>query len=323
MLFVVYFGLLTTIFRVCKVSSDWYRLSQHPPLLKQRKQYIKTLREEYQLSKENYPPPTLLENGTPQQQASFVPSRHMTVGQSPLNIIQPKSSHRNSNQRTNPPAPPTSGHTQSSLSPRGLGETPCPAYLLENVQKLSLDDGVAEVRRCLFPTAEISPTHIHRNLARPAWNQRNSYKCCTKGELMAGKKSNRCRLRRLWQKHALAVCVVSLSCSHSTTGSWSSSHYSTWHTPSTKYIHRESLFLYHFILLLYSQKVNWFSRQHTIMCVYIKFYTMCSDSGWGGCTQWRCASYSMNWWSLFSWFSSPSPWACQSDNLCFFPTLPI
>ena len=186
-----------SLFRVCQVSQDWYQLSQHPPLLKQRKRYIKTLREEYQLSKENFPPPALRDNGTPQQQTSFIPSRHMTVGQSPLNVIQPKSAHRNSNRRTI--VPPTSGHTQSYLSP--LNETPCPAYLLENVKKLSLEDGVAdlEVRRCLFPMTDVSPSHNYRNLGPGrTWNTRNSHKCSAKGELTAGKKANRNRLRRLW-----------------------------------------------------------------------------------------------------------------------------
>ena len=182
-----------SLFRVCQVCRDWYQLSQHPPFMKQRKHYVKTLREEYQLSKENFPLPALRDNGTPQQQTPFIPSRHMTVGQSPLNVIQPKFSHRKSNRRTNPA--PTPGHTRPSLSP--LNETPCPAHLLENVQKLSLEDGVGdlEVRRCLFPVADVSPSHNHRNLAGRTWNQRN--KCSTKGELMAGKKANRNRLRRL------------------------------------------------------------------------------------------------------------------------------
>ena len=202
--------------RVCLVSRDWYRLSQHPPLLKERRGYIKALREDYQLSKENYPPPAPRDvNGTPQQppttsslsSAGFVTtSRQMTVGQSPLNVIQPRTSlNQNSGQRqtqTTTPShvAPSPAHTQQSL-----GQTPCPAYLLEDVQKLSLEDGVAEVRRCLFPTVtEVSPVHhTHKGthtVVRQAWTsqQRNGYKStATKGELMAGKKANRSRLRRL------------------------------------------------------------------------------------------------------------------------------
>ena len=185
------------------MSRDWYRLSQHPPLLKQRRCYVKALREDYQLSKENYPLSTLRDNGTPQPPSSFmVTSRQMTVGQSPLNVIQPRtglnrSSGRRQTQHTTP--------SQMVPSPQqSLGQTPCPTYLLEaDVQKLSLDDGVADVRRCLFPVAEVSPTHNHKAVqlttaARQAWNlpQRTGYKS-TKAELMAGKKANRSRLRRL------------------------------------------------------------------------------------------------------------------------------
>ncbi len=198
---------------------DWYRLSQHPPLLKERRGYVKALREDYQLSKENYPPAALRDNSTPQQQppassssAGFgPPSRQMTVGQSPLNVIQPRTGinqNSSSRQQTHTTTPshvaPSSAHTQ-----RGLGHTPCPSYLLEDVQKLSLEDGVAEVRRCLFPAtvAEVSPiSHGHKGThttagTRQAWSssqQRNVYKsAATKGELMAGKKINRSRLRRL------------------------------------------------------------------------------------------------------------------------------
>lgn len=176
--------------RVCQVSQSWYRLSQHPSLLKRRKRYVKARREEYQTSKENFPPSSLRDNGTPQQTVTYASLRHMTTGLSPLNVIQLKSSDRNTNHRTNAMPSPT----QTS------GQTPCPAYLLETVQRLSLEDNTAEVRRCLFPIADSTPPHhTHRNMpARPAWGQRNNYKCCTKGELiMAGKKTNRSRLRRL------------------------------------------------------------------------------------------------------------------------------
>ena len=179
---------------MCRVSRDWYRLSHHPPLLKKRRRYIKTLREEYRLSKENYPTSTttttVRDNGTPQQ-TSMTSSRHMTVGQSPLNVIQPKSSSRTSNQRR------SSSVVQPTLSsPATAGQTPCPSYLVENVKKLSLDDGTAEVRRCLFPMADLSPTRGYKG-TRTSWNQRSHHKSGGKGELMAGKKTNRSRLRRL------------------------------------------------------------------------------------------------------------------------------
>ena len=182
--------ILFVCFRMSQVSRDWYRLSRHPPLLKQRRRYVKLLREEYRLSKENYPPPNSRDSGTPQQ----VLSRHMTGGQSPLNVIQPKSGSRSHSHRT------SRAHSAIVTSPSG--QTPCPAYLLENVKKLSLDDGTAEVRRCLFPMADLSPTtRSLKNVAsRATWNQRshtNYHKCCTKSELMAGKKTNRSRLRRL------------------------------------------------------------------------------------------------------------------------------
>lgn len=179
------------IFRVCQVSHGWYRLSQHPPLLKQRRTYIKALKEEYQLSKENFPP-SLRNNSTPHaQQPSFVSSHQMTIAPSPLNVIQPRSSNSSGRQRQRQ----TSAPTQLASPPQqSSDQTPCPAYLLEDVGKLSLDDGVVEVRRCLFPTAEISPTH--KSLTRTLWNQRNAYKSA-KGDLMAGKKANRSRLRRL------------------------------------------------------------------------------------------------------------------------------
>ena len=191
------------------MSRDWYHLSQHPPLLKERRRYVKALREDYQQSKENYPLPVLRDNGTPQQppissSTAFVAtSRQMTVGQSPLNVIQPRtdlnqsSGRRQTHTTTTPSHVAPSPHTQ-----QGLGQTPCPAYLLEDIQKLSLDDGVTEVRRCLFPVAEISPiqpNHKGTHTARQAWTsqQRNGYKSAAKGELMAGKKANRSRLRRL------------------------------------------------------------------------------------------------------------------------------
>ena len=188
-----YYSLYFCVFsfsRVCQVSRNWYRFSRHPPLLKQRRHYVKALREDYQLSKENFPPPGLRDNDTPQQ-TSFVSSRHMTVGPSPLNIIQPKTSISRSNHH--------GISSQASLSPpqQGSGQTPCPVYLLENVRKLSIDEDTVEVRRCLFPMGESPPSHSHRSVAtRQTWNQRTNYKCCTK-ELMAGKKTNRSRLRRL------------------------------------------------------------------------------------------------------------------------------
>lgn len=189
------------------MSRDWYRLSQHPPLLSQRHSYIKALQEDYQLSKENYPPPALRDNSTPQPpptSSTFTTnSRQMTVGQSPLNVIQPRAGlNRSSGHRqthaTTPSHVASSPHTQQSL-----GQTPCPTYLLEDVRKLSLDDGVAEVRRCLFPVAEVSPVHNHKGSSHTAvrqpWTlqQRNGYKSGTKCELVAGKKANRSRLRRL------------------------------------------------------------------------------------------------------------------------------
>ena len=188
------------------MSHDWYHLSQHPPFLKQRHSYVKALREDYQLSKENYPPPSQRDNGTPQQPPTSsviaTTSRQMTIGQSPLNVIQPRTSlNRSSGHRQTHTM--TSSHVASSPhTQQGLGQTPCPTYLLEDVRKLSLDDGVAEVRRCLFPVAEVSPIHNHKGshtAARQAWTlqQRNGYKSGTKCELMAGKKANRSRLRRL------------------------------------------------------------------------------------------------------------------------------
>ena len=192
------------------MSRDWYRLSQHPPLLKERRRYVKALREDYQQSKENYPPPALRDNGTPQpppissSAAAFLAtSRQMTVGQSPLNVIQPRTNLNQSSGRQQTHATTTPSHVAPSPhTQQGLGQTPCPAYLLEDIQKLSLDDGVTEVRRCLFPVAEISPiqpNHKGTHTTRQAWTpqQRNGYKSATKGELMAGKKVNRSRLRRL------------------------------------------------------------------------------------------------------------------------------
>ena len=206
------------------MSRDWYRLSQHPPLLKERRNYVKALREDYQLSKENYPPSILRDSSTPQQPppptsssssstAGFgPPSRQMTVGQSPLNIIQPRTGINQtsgSRRQTHTTTPSHVAHSPAHTR-QGSGQTPCPAYLLEDVQKLSLEDGVAEVRRCLFPATvvEVSPiSHGHKGAhsaaagVRQAWTtsqQRNGYKsAATKGELMAGKKTNRSRLRRL------------------------------------------------------------------------------------------------------------------------------
>ena len=194
--------------RVCLVSRDWYHLSQHPPLFKERQRYVKALREDYQQSKENYPPPLLRDNGTPQQpptsSSAFVAtSRQMTVGQSPLNVIQPRTDlNQSSGQRQTHTTTTPSHAVPSPRTQQGLGQTPCPAYLLEDIQKLSLDDGVAEVRRCLFPVAEISPiqpNHKGTHTVRQAWTsqQRNGHRSATKGELMAGKKANRSRLRRL------------------------------------------------------------------------------------------------------------------------------
>ena len=209
--------------RVCLVSRGWYRLSQHPPLLKERRGYVKTLREDYQLSKENYPLPALRDNGTPQQlpttsissTAAFgATSRQMTVGQSPLNVIQPRTSlNQNSGSRRQTHTTTMTMTTPSHIMPspshsrQSLDQTPCPTYLLEDVQKLSLEDGMAEVRRCLFPpVTEVSPSQqhafkgTHTTATRQAWTaqQRNGYKSTgSKGELMAGKKANRSRLRRL------------------------------------------------------------------------------------------------------------------------------
>lgn len=104
------------------------------------------------------------------QGSSQSAARHMTPAASPLLSIQPCS--------TRLPSP------SSPLTPSCL--TPGPAYLLENVKKLSLaESDETAVRRCLFPapneTHTRTPHHSHKHSS----------------QVVAGRRENKNRLRRL------------------------------------------------------------------------------------------------------------------------------
>lgn len=109
---------------------------------------------------------------TPQQIASHSAHRLRTAALSPLNIIQSRIGH----------------HPVTPTSPLLL-HTPGPAYLLEDVKKLSLgeEQGELEVRRQLFPDKMDART------VNPRYHNSSKHDL----ESLAGKKANRSRLRRL------------------------------------------------------------------------------------------------------------------------------
>ena len=122
-------------------------------------------------TQENVPPGTSI---SPQRATLHSTHRFRTTALSPLSVIQSRIAHL-----VNTPTSPSSA----------LLRTPGPAYLLEDVKKLSLDEegGETEVRRQLFPE------QLDSTEARTTTPQG----CKHDLEGLVGKKSNRVRLRRL------------------------------------------------------------------------------------------------------------------------------
>ena len=132
------------------------------------------------LLQENYVPSTHTPQGTQRPQSSQrSATRQMTIAQSPLNVIQPKSVRRGS----------------FTMSPaRSLNYTPGPAYLLEDVKRLTIDKGgsaAIDVRRQLLfsdleaPSPQVRPSRLQNLVSRHD------------SETTVGKKANKSRLRRL------------------------------------------------------------------------------------------------------------------------------
>lgn len=125
-------------------------------------------------TQENFPPGP---SSTPQRAALHSTYRLTTAALSPLNLVQSRIDHH-----TNTPTSPSSA----------LLRTPGPAYLLEDVKKLSLDEegGEIEVRRQLFPEQLDS---LEVRTATPCGYNLSKHDF----ESVVGKKTNRIRLRRL------------------------------------------------------------------------------------------------------------------------------
>lgn len=125
-------------------------------------------------TQENFPPGP---SSTPQRAALHSTYRLTTAALSPLNLVQSRIDHH-----TNTPTSPSSA----------LLRTPGPAYLLEDVKKLSLDEegGEIEVRRQLFPE-QLDSSEVRT--ATPCGYNLSKHDL----ESVVGKKTNRIRLRRL------------------------------------------------------------------------------------------------------------------------------